>query len=147
MFCALGKGGMVAVKREGDGGTPIGAMRCISAWLRTDRVKVRAMALPVRTITTEDGWCDAVGDRNYNRPVRRPYPASHEEMKRDDRLYDTVVVLDHNITRRMGRGGSAIFFHIAREGFEPTEGCVALMPKDMAWLRPQIGPQTVMVVG
>ena len=32
-------------------------------------------------------------DRNYNRPVRLPYPASHEALYRDDALYDLLVVL------------------------------------------------------
>lgn len=147
MVCALGKGGMMARKREGDGGTPIGRLRCLSAWLRTDRVKAGGIALPVRAITAQDGWCDQVGDRNYNRPVRRPYPASHEKMKLENRLYDTVIVLDHNITRWMRRGGSAIFFHIARPDYGPTEGCIAIAPEHMAWLAPRIGPETVLVVG
>lgn len=147
MICAIGRGGFVSVKREGDGGTPVGRMRLLSAWLRKDRVAVRALHLPTSIITAKDGWCDAVGDRNYNRPVRLPYPKSHEVMMREDRLYDTVIVMDHNITRRMRRGGSAIFFHIAKTNYPPTEGCVAIAPQDMAWLRHQIGPQTTMTVG
>ena len=50
----------------------------------------------VRIIARNDGWCDDPGDRNYNRPVSLPYRASHEELWRNDHLYDVVVVLAHN---------------------------------------------------
>ena len=68
-------------------------------------------------------------------------------MRRDDRLYDVVIVMDHNITSRMSLGGSAIFFHIAKPDYPPTEGCVAISPADMRWLLPRIGPKTVMEIG
>ena len=75
------------------------------------------------------GWCEVPDDRNYNRPVRMPYAASHERMLRADNLYDACIVLDWNIRpRRRGRG-SAIFFHLARPGFTPTQGCVAVTPR------------------
>ena len=32
--CALGRGGISAGKREGDGATPLGAMRLLSGYLR-----------------------------------------------------------------------------------------------------------------
>jgi L,D-peptidoglycan transpeptidase YkuD (ErfK/YbiS/YcfS/YnhG family) len=80
----------------------------------------------VRVIKPDDGWCDAVGDRNYNRRVRHPYPASAERLWRQDALYDVIVVLDHNRQPRVQGAGSAIFMHLARPGYRPTEGCVAL---------------------
>ena len=64
----------------------------------------------------DNGWCDAPGDANYNRPVRHPYPASTESLWRDDHLYDLIVVLDCNIHPRIKGRGSAIFLHVAREG-------------------------------
>ena len=67
-----------------------------------------------------------MGDRNYNRRVRHPYPASAEQLWREDGLYDVVVVLDYNVRRRARGHGSAIFMHVARPGFAPTAGCVAL---------------------
>ena len=92
------------------------------------------------------GWCEVPDDRNYNRPVKIPYGASHERMKRDDRLYDACIVLDWNIRpRRRGRG-SAIFFHLARPGFTPTQGCVAVTAKVMARLLPHLSSRTVMKV-
>ena len=136
------------MKREGDGGTPIGRHALLAGFARFDRRAPGPLAFPLAAIRSGDGWCDAPGDRNYNRAVALPYPAGHERMMRDDRLYDTVLVMDHNVTRRLTRGGSAIFFHVARPGFPPTEGCVAVSPRDMAWLLARLRPgDTVRVEG
>jgi len=83
-------------------------------------------SLPVRAIRRHDGWCDASADRNYNRPVRLPYRASAEHLWREDELYDVVVVLTYNERPRVRGRGSAIFMHVARPGYAPTEGCIAL---------------------
>ena len=92
------------------------------------------------------GWCEVPDDRNYNRPVRLPYPVSHEYMQRPDRLYDACLVLDWNIRpRRRGRG-SAIFFHLARPDFTPTQGCVAVSARTMARLLPLLSDRTVVRV-
>ena len=143
--CALGRSGMRPLKREGDGATPVAAMRIVSGWFRPDRLLRPATALPLRAITARDGWCDAPENPNYNRAVRLPFAASHETMLRDDRLYDVCLVLDWNLPPfgRKRNGGSAIFLHVARPGFPPTEGCVAVAPKTMRLLLPRIGPQTV----
>ncbi|MEZ5926266.1 MAG: hypothetical protein R3D57_17995 [Hyphomicrobiaceae bacterium] len=124
--CALGRSGIRALKREGDGASPKGRHGLLTVLYRPDRVARPRTALPVRAIRRTDGWCDASTDRNYNRPVRMPYPASAEELWRSDDLYDIVVVVDHNVRCR-GRGrGSAIFMHVADRNYGPTAGCVAL---------------------
>ncbi|WP_246591950.1 L,D-transpeptidase family protein [Aminobacter anthyllidis] len=144
--CALGRGGITANKREGDGGTPLAAMRILSGYFRRDQFVVGQSRLPMRPIGADLGWCEVPDDRNYNRPVKIPYGASHERMKRDDRLYDACLVLDWNIRpRRRGRG-SAIFFHLARPGFTPTQGCVAVTARVMARLLPQLSRRTVLKV-
>ena len=63
--------------------------------------------------------------------MRLPYPASSEELLRDDRLYDIVMVLSHNRRPRIMGAGSAIFLHVARPDFGPTAGCVALRLADL----------------
>jgi L,D-peptidoglycan transpeptidase YkuD (ErfK/YbiS/YcfS/YnhG family) len=123
---AIGKSGVRALKREGDGATPLGYWRAIRVYYRPDRLTRPATMLPVTPIQPHSGWCDAPGDRNYNRPVPMPYSASAEQLWRNDRLYDAIVVLDYNITRRASGCGSAIFMHVARRGFAPTAGCIAL---------------------
>jgi L,D-peptidoglycan transpeptidase YkuD (ErfK/YbiS/YcfS/YnhG family) len=144
--CALGKGGIKAIKREGDGGTPLARMRLLSAYVRMDHVAARATLLPIARISPKLGWCEVPADRNYNRPVRLPYAASHETMCRQDDLYDIVIVMDWNILPRKRGGGSAIFFHVARPGLTPTEGCVALPGDVMRRLLPSLSAKTVLTV-
>ncbi|WP_459079028.1 L,D-transpeptidase family protein [Mesorhizobium sp. A623] len=145
--CALGRGGICANKREGDGATPLASMRILHGYFRNDQFAGgRRTRLAMTAIDADLGWCEVPEDRNYNRPVKIPYGASHERMKRDDRLYDACLVLDWNISpRRRGRG-SAIFFHLARAGFTPTQGCVAVTAQVMARLLPFLSDRTVVRV-
>ncbi len=131
--CALGKGGITLAshKREGDGATPLGRYPLRRVLYRADRVERPVTDLPVREIREDDGWCDAPEDPAYNRPVRRPYAASHEELWREDGLYDLILVLGHNDDPPVPGLGSAIFLHCKRGDYEPTQGCVALDPDDV----------------
>jgi L,D-peptidoglycan transpeptidase YkuD (ErfK/YbiS/YcfS/YnhG family) len=129
--CALGRSGLAASKREGDGATPIGRWRLLSVLYRSDHGPRPLTGLPVNAIGRDDGWCDAPSDRNYNRRVSMPYLASAETMWRPDGLYDVVVVLSHNVRPRVRGAGSAIFIHVARPGFRPTEGCIAMRAEDL----------------
>ena len=145
--CALGRTGIGIKRREGDGVTPRGTFALTQVLVRPDRFPALASALPLATIEQQDGWCDATGHRLYNRPVTLPFEASHEEMWRDDALYDCVIVLDFNMTRRLTRGGSAIFFHIARDDYGATEGCVAIAEDHMRWLLPRLSTKAIMTIG
>ena len=124
--CALGSGGRRARKREGDGATPIGRWRLSEVFYRADRLPRPRTGLPLRALKASDGWCDAVGDRNYNRWVRHPYWASAEKLWRSDSLYDIIVTLDHNARPRIQGLGSAIFMHVAGPRYPATAGCIAL---------------------
>ncbi|BAR98947.1 hypothetical protein BV133_1354 [Blastochloris viridis] len=144
--CALGRAGIRADKREGDGATPAGAFALGRVWWRADRVPPPGGGLPRRRIRRDDGWCDAPCDARYNRPVRLPCRASHEEMWRNDGLYDLVVEICCNVwPRRKGRG-SAIFLHAARPGFAPTAGCVALHPAELRRLIARLGRASRIVI-
>ncbi len=138
--CALGPAGPRARKREGDGATPAGRWKMLQVYYRADRVARPVTSLPVRALRASDGWCDAPLDRNYNRLVTLPYAASAESLWRADSIYDIVVALDHNIRPRVRGGGSAIFIHLAREGYPPTAGCVALNFHDLGMLLAHCGP-------
>ena len=111
--CKLGRTGRRWLKREGDGATPSGVWPMRRVLARGDSCRWLRTSLPFCFIARDDGWCDDPGDRNYNRPVRLPYPASHEEMWRKDHLYDVVVVLGHNDRPRVRGAGSAVFLHLA----------------------------------
>lgn len=140
--CALGRSGRSARKREGDGATPSGTWRPLLVLYRADRVQRPRTGLQVRALKVDDGWCDAVGDRNYNRFVRHPYPASAERLWREDALYDVIVVLDYNRRSRVQGAGSAIFLHSARPGYRPTEGCIALARHHLLLVLAKVGPGT-----
>lgn len=145
--CALGRSGPVRAKREGDGGTPCGAHRVLGGFFRPDRLRTPRSGLRLSPLRPRAGWCDDAGDRRYNRPLALPCrEASCETMWREDGLYDVVLDLAWNRGPiRRGRG-SAIFLHLARPGFAPTEGCVALRRADLLRLLPRLGPGTRIVV-
>jgi L,D-peptidoglycan transpeptidase YkuD (ErfK/YbiS/YcfS/YnhG family) len=107
---------------------------------RADRMERPATRLPFLELEPEDGWCDDPADPAYNRPVRLPYPGRHERLWREDGVYDLVVVLGHNDDPVVPGHGSAIFLHIARPDFGPTEGCVALLRADLTRLLAEAGP-------
>jgi L,D-peptidoglycan transpeptidase YkuD (ErfK/YbiS/YcfS/YnhG family) len=131
MRCALGRAGIGAQKREGDGATPIGAFVLRRVFYRADRMPPPQTVLPCQGITPSDGWCDAPNDPAYNRLVALPYPASTETLWRDDHLYDLLVVLGHNDNPVVPGQGSAIFLHLASPDYAPTAGCVALGRDDL----------------
>lgn len=144
--CVLGRTGRRARKREGDGATPLGSFHLLHVLYRPDRVRRPRTALPVQPIGPHDGWCDASGDRNYNRAVQLPYPASAEKLWREDRLYDIVVVIGHNTRPRIRGHGSAIFLHVARPDLAPTEGCIALRREHLLLLLGLVRRSTILRV-
>lgn len=144
--CALGRSGTTMIKREGDGATPIGTFELLNVYYRADRERRPRTGLPVEALQASDGWCDDPGHRRYNRPVELPFPAGHEVMWREDRLYDLVVVLDCNMHPAVRGRGSAIFFHVAREGYPPTEGCIAVAPEHMRLILTRASTGTAMIV-
>ena len=131
--CSIGRGGMIAAesKREGDGASPIGRWPMRRVFFRADRIRPPETGLPIAPIAEHDGWCDDPGDVLYNRPVTLPYKASHEKMWREDDVYDIVVELGHNDDPPVPGLGSAIFLHVAKPDYSPTEGCIALSEDDL----------------
>ena len=144
---ALGRGGIRANKREGDGGTPRGTFRLRRLWWRADRLPRPRTLLPVRRIRQDDGWCEDPRDRHYNQPIRLPPDHAGDRLWREDRLYDFIIELDHNTRPRIAGRGSAVFVHIARPGFAPTAGCVALTSSALRRLLARIGPRTRISIG
>jgi L,D-peptidoglycan transpeptidase YkuD (ErfK/YbiS/YcfS/YnhG family) len=144
---ALGRGGIRANKREGDGGTPRGAFRLRRVWWRADRAVRPRTQLPVRPIRADDGWCEDPRDRRYNQAVRRPADHAGDRLWRADHLYDFIVEIDHNTRPRIAGRGSAVFIHVARPGFAPTAGCVALKIGALRRLIERVGTRTRIAIG
>jgi L,D-peptidoglycan transpeptidase YkuD (ErfK/YbiS/YcfS/YnhG family) len=144
---ALGRGRIIANKREGDGGTPKGTFRPRRLWWRADRNPRPHTFLPIRAIRPEDAWCEDPHSRHYNRPVRLDRDQRGDRLRRDDHLYDFIVEIDHNTSPRIAGRGSAVFLHLARENFSPTAGCVSMTKSAMLRLLRRLGPRTKIVIG
>ena len=143
---ALGRGGILANKREGDGGTPRGTFRPRRLWWRADRHPRPRTFLPVRSIGPDDAWCEDPTDRHYNQAIRLRGGAAGDRLRRDDHLYDFIIEIDHNARPRVAGRGSAVFLHLARPHFGPTAGCVAMTRPAMLRLLQQIGPRTRIII-
>jgi L,D-peptidoglycan transpeptidase YkuD (ErfK/YbiS/YcfS/YnhG family) len=144
---ALGRGGILANKREGDGGTPRGTFRPRQVWWRADRHPRPDTFLPARPIRPEDAWCEDPSSRHYNQPIRLDRAQGGDRLTRDDHLYDFIVEIDHNHSPRIAGRGSAVFLHLARENFLPTAGCISMTRASMLRLLKRLGPETKIVIG
>jgi len=143
---ALGRTGIKANKREGDGATPRGSFRLKRLWWRADRHPRPRTLLPTRRIRPNDGWCEDPRDRHYNQPIKLPLGSNADCLARTDNLYDFIIEIDHNTLPRIAGRGSAVFIHAARPEFAPTAGCVALDIVALRRLLSRVGPRTSIMV-
>lgn len=142
--CSIGKGGITARKREGDGATPVGTHGIVGMLYRPDRMARPAdWAMP---IGPRDLWSDDTGHEDYNMMVRAPYPHSHERLSRADPLYDLVLLTSWNWPYAVKGRGSAIFIHAWRKPRHPTEGCIAFRSDHLHWIARRITYQTRLLV-
>ena len=143
---AVGRAGVSANKREGDGATPAGTFPLISAFFRADRLPPPFSRLPVRVLSPSDAWVDDPADPNYNRLVPLPYSGHTEPMWLDDAVYDLLVVIGYNMDPVIAGAGSAIFVHVARPDFSPTAGCIAVAKDILVGLMPRLGPGSTITI-
>lgn len=142
--CTVGRGGVVANKVEGDGGTPAGEHRIVGMLYRPDRmVRPAGWAVP---IGPGDLWSDDVRDPDYNKMVRSPHGFGHEVLRRADPMYDLILITDWNWTRPVPGRGSAIFVHRWRRPGAPTAGCIALALQDLLWIARRLQPRTRLII-
>ena len=142
--CSVGRGGVTLDKREGDGATPAVVHRIVGLLYRPDRIKLPAPW--ARPIGPRDLWCDEPGHPDYNLPVRAPFTASHECLRRADPLYDIVLLTDWNWLEAQAGRGSAIFLHQWRRPGYPTAGCIAMARSDLIGLAALAAPGTRLIV-
>jgi L,D-peptidoglycan transpeptidase YkuD (ErfK/YbiS/YcfS/YnhG family) len=143
---ALGRTGIKADKREGDGGTPRGRFRPLRLWWRADRLPRPRTLLPVRRIGPDDAWCEDPYDRRYNQPFRRSAIEPGDRLRLADGLYDMIIEIDHNTRPRVAGRGSAVFIHVARPRFAPTAGCIALQAEHLKTLLSRINLKTRILI-
>ncbi len=146
--CALGKAGIApaGAKREGDGATPSGTFPIRSILYRPDRITLPPTQLPIISITPTLGWCDDPSCSAYNTLVTLPHTGSYEALWREDHVYDIILPLGYNDDPPIPGNGSAIFVHIAREGYPPTAGCVALTSDAILKVIQKLSPASSMTI-
>ena len=144
--CSLGAGGIRYDKREGDGATPVGCFPLRRLFYRSDRLPTPETGLIVQALRPEDGWCDDPTHSAYNQLITRPFSASHEQLWRDDNVYDLIVQIGYNDDPIRAGYGSAIFMHIARPDYEATEGCIALHQNHFLEVLLDCGPGTALSI-
>lgn len=142
--CSIGKNGFNRDKKEGDDTTPIGEFLFREVFYRADRITLGQLkpGLPCRALQQNDGWCDDINSDDYNKYITLPYAHNHENLWREDNIYDIIIVIGYNDNPILKGKGSAIFLHIARENYEPTAGCIALAKEDLLTIVPQLGAET-----
>ncbi len=129
--CAIGANGISSDKKEGDLKTPAGTFSFTKIFYRQDKVGKLNLKINTQIIHQTDGWCDDSNSIFYNQHIQFPFIESAEKLYRDDNLYDIVCVIDYNSSPIIKSLGSAIFLHVAKEGFLSTEGCIALNKEDL----------------
>ena len=143
---ALGRGGILTNKREGDGATPRGRFRLVRLWWRADRSPRPATTLPSRRIGPQDAWCEDPSGRRYNRHVLVPADGAGDRLRRADHLYDFIIEISHNARPRVTRRGSAVFIHVARPDLGPSAGCVTMPKARLRGLLRKLGARTRIII-
>jgi L,D-peptidoglycan transpeptidase YkuD (ErfK/YbiS/YcfS/YnhG family) len=144
--CIIGRSGRGRIKREGDGKTPVGVFDLRQGFYRGDRGSMPAAQLKLRQMRRSDGWCEVPQSCFYNNHVKLPFRDGHETMWRNDEAYDIVFATSHNERPRVMGLGSAIFFHLTRQGSSVTAGCVAVSKPDMLKILKLCGPKVRLMV-
>ncbi len=144
--CAIGKNSVTENKREGDMATPLGCFPIREILYRKDKIQKPKTLFPVSEITPDDGWCDDINSPEYNKKIKLPFPSSHENLWREDDVYDCIVILGYNDNPPEPGKGSAIFMHVARESYSPTAGCIALSLDNLLALLKEIPLDTTVCV-
>ncbi len=144
--CAIGHTGRKALKREGDGASPLGRFQLVTLFYRPDRQRRPTCLTSTKALRPDFGWCDHVGHGQYNRFIVKPFAARHEDLWRIDHVYDLVFTINHNSRPRINGAGSAIFMHLAHTDYQPTAGCVALPLEDLRRLLPRLAARVWLTI-
>lgn len=145
--CSIGRAGFSKSKKEGDGCTPIGSFHIEKVFYRSDKIDNLETKIHKIKIQELDGWCDDPKQKEYNQLIQFPFNFSAEKLYRSDSLYNIVCVLSYNINPIIPGLGSAIFMHVAQDGYKSTEGCVALKQEDLMYILKLIDHKTKIILG
>ena len=144
--CSIGLGGLTKKKLEGDHCTPVGEFKFNKIYYRSDKLGKIDFLIPSAVISSNDGWCDDPTSEFYNQLIKFPFTASAEKLYRNDDLYDIICVIDYNTQPILPGKGSAIFLHVCKNDFTPTEGCVAVEKKVLIEISKQITSESSIII-
>jgi L,D-peptidoglycan transpeptidase YkuD (ErfK/YbiS/YcfS/YnhG family) len=142
----LGRSGISADKREGDGATPTGTYRLGNTvyGIATDP----GVAGGFHHLVCGDWWDEDVRSPAYNTfqhvacGVQPPFGGGSEALWRISPQYRYFVVIEYNAHPVVRGRGSAIFLHVSAG--RATAGCVSLpearLIRLLRWLRPSAAP-------
>lgn len=150
----VGRSGVSAAHREGDGTTPLGRFRITGAFgLSASRTSL----LPYRKVRVGDCWISVANDPKYNTWSRRGSCTSpNENLSRIAKAgpYEYALTTAYNTNPVVPGKGSAIFVHVNAndgvDGTKPTSGCVSVardvMKRLLVLLDPAKQPELIVRV-
>ena len=144
--CSVGKRGISINKKEGDKKTPKGEFKLKYILYRKDRIFDLKTRLKKIVIKKRMGWCDDPNSNYYNKIINFPSKYSAEKLWKKENVYDIIIVIDYNLNPVIKNKGSAIFIHIAKRKYQPTNGCIALTKKNIKLISSKINEKTKLKV-
>jgi L,D-peptidoglycan transpeptidase YkuD (ErfK/YbiS/YcfS/YnhG family) len=145
----VGKNGVSANRREGDGTTPAGVFPIGRTMYGTEPNP--GVSFPYRRLRCGDWWDEDPSSPTYNSfqhvrcGTRPPFRIVSEGMWENPRAYPHLAVVEFNMRPVVPGRGSGIFLH-AQTG-NATNGCISLRRTDLRrvlrWLSPTASPSIV----
>jgi len=142
----LGKNGLSASRREGDGTTPTGTYR-IGRTMYGNEANP-GVRFTYRRLRCGDWWDEDPASPTYNSfqhvacGTTPRFAGDSEGMWQQPRPYPYLAVVEYNMRPVVPGKGSGIFLHAQTGG--PTIGCVSLRKSELRavlrWLRPAAAP-------
>ena len=140
--CAVGKRGISSEKLEGDKKTPKGEFKLKYILYRKDRIFNFKTKLKKIIIKKNMGWCDDSNSIYYNKIINNLTKYKSEKLWIKENVYDIIIIIDYNLNPIVKNKGSAIFLHIAKKKYKPTNGCIAVSKKDIKLIASKISKKT-----
>ena len=142
----LGKNGLSANRREGDGTTPTGVFRIGRTMYGNEPNP--GVRFRYRRLRCGDWWDEDPRSPTYNTfqhvpcGQKPPFGGASEGMWQQPRPYPFLAVIEYNTRPAVPYKGSGIFLHAETGG--PTIGCVSIRKEALRavlrWLRPDADP-------
>ena len=143
--CSIGKRGITKYKKEGDKSTPRGQFKITGLFYRKDRVNIKSSIKKI-PIKRNMGWCDDSKSKMYNKLIKFPFNFGAEKLFIKNNSYDIILIINYNTNPILKNKGSAIFLHIAKKNYSPTNGCIAISKRNMKKLIRTINKKTLMTI-